>query len=209
MKSCPARDCGESIVEPNILCNAHWGEVPQQLRREVQRLIREHPGSTEHEKAVSAAIKIARRAEPRGPANVKNWASILDENTRLQAEKLSRAPGVAGHVALMPDAHLGIGATVGSVIPTFEDTIIPAAVGVDIGCGMMAIQTDLKLEALPNDMQPLVHQLSRSIPAGVGQNRGTIDRKVEDWFDGNPIPDESVFEGGRRRREPMTRTARR
>ena len=209
MKSCPVRDCGESIVERNVLCNAHWGEVPQKLRREIQRLIREHSGSSEHEKAVNAAIKIARRAEPGGPANVKNWASILDENTLLQAEKLSRAPGVAGHVALMSDAHLGIGATVGSVIPTFSDTIIPAAVGVDIGCGMMAVQTDLTLEALPNDMQPLVHQLGRSIPAGVGRNRGAIDRKVKDWFDANPIPDESVFEGGRRRREPMTLTAQR
>ena len=204
MKRCPARDCAESIHEPNILCNAHWREVPTPLRREVQRLIREHPGSAEHEKAVEAAIKIARRVELERPSNVKNWASILDENTRLQAEKLSRAPGVAGHVALMPDAHVGIGATIGSVIPTFEDTIIPAAVGVDIGCGMVAVRTDLTLEDLPRDMQPLVHQLSRSIPAGVGQNQGTIDRKAEEWFDANPIPDESVFEGGRRRREPMT-----
>ena len=209
MKSCPARDCVESISEPNILCSAHWGEVPKQLRREVQRLIREHPGSPEHEKAVEAAIKIARRAEPKRPANVKNWASILDEGARLQADKLSRTPGVAGHVALMPDAHVGIGATVGSVIPTFEDTIIPSAVGVDIGCGMMAVRIDFTHEDLPRDMQPLVHQLSRSIPAGVGQNKGTIDRKAEQWFDANPIPDESVFEGGRRRREPMTVTARR
>ena len=67
-------------------------------------------------------------------AGILNWASILDDNTRKQAEVISRAPGVAGHVALMPDAHLGIGATVGSVIPTYTDTIIPAAVGVDIGC---------------------------------------------------------------------------
>ncbi len=86
MKSCPAKDCVESIVEPNILCNSHWGEVPKQLRRQVQRLIREHPGSPEHEKTVAAAIKIARRAPARGPANVTSWASILDDGTRLQAD---------------------------------------------------------------------------------------------------------------------------
>jgi len=209
MKMCPAIDCSESIDEPNILCDVHWREVPKQLRREVQRLIREHSGSPEHEKAVEAAIKSLRRATPKGPANVKNWASILDESTRLQAEKLSRAPGVAGHVALMPDAHVGIGAMVGSVIPTFEDTIIPSAVGVDIGCGMMAVRTDLTLEVLPRDMQPLVRQLSRSIPAGVGKNQVAINRKAENWFAANPIPDETVFEGGRRRREPMRVTARR
>ena len=57
---------------------------------------------------------------------VRNWASILDEGTRLQAEKLARCPAVSGPVALMPDAHVGIGATVGSVIVT-ENAIIPAA----------------------------------------------------------------------------------
>jgi tRNA-splicing ligase RtcB len=66
-----------------------------------------------------------------------SWASDIDEGTLLQAAKASRLPVVAGHVALMPDAHVGIGATVGSVIPT-EGAIIPSAVGVDIGCGMIA-----------------------------------------------------------------------
>ena len=82
---------------------------------------------------------------------VKSWASILDEATRQQAEVVSRAPGLAGHLALMPDAHLGIGATVGSVIPTWSDTIIPAAVGVDSGCGMIAARTDLV--SLPDDLR--------------------------------------------------------
>ena len=66
-----------------------------------------------------------------------NWASILDEKTREQALATSRLPFIYPHVALMPDAHLG-GATVGSVIPTLG-AIIPAAVGVDIGCGMIAV----------------------------------------------------------------------
>ncbi|MBY8851627.1 RtcB family protein, partial [Saccharothrix sp. MB29] len=69
-----------------------------------------------------------------------NWASILDPATRAQAEKTARMPFIFPHLALMPDAHLGKGATVGSVIPTLG-AIIPAAVGVDIGCGMIAVRT--------------------------------------------------------------------
>ena len=87
---------------------------------------------------------------------VKNWASILEESTRRQADMLSRAPGITGHVALMPDAHLGIGATVGSVIPTQLDTIIPAAVGVDIGCGMIAVRLNKTRGDLPGDLMPLI-----------------------------------------------------
>jgi len=69
-----------------------------------------------------------------------NWASILDPQTREQALVTSSMPFIYPHLALMPDAHLGKGATVGSVIPTLG-AIIPAAVGVDIGCGMIAVLT--------------------------------------------------------------------
>ena len=69
-----------------------------------------------------------------------NWASILEPRTREQAERASTMPFIYPHLALMPDAHLGRGATVGSVIPTLG-AIMPAAVGVDIGCGMMAVRT--------------------------------------------------------------------
>ena len=69
-----------------------------------------------------------------------NWASILEPQTREQAEKAASMPFVFPHLALMPDAHLGKGATVGSVIPTLG-AIMPAAVGVDIGCGMCAVRT--------------------------------------------------------------------
>ena len=129
---------------------------------------------------------------------VKNWASILDENSRQQAEILSRAPGVAGHVALMPDAHLGKGATVGSVIPTDLDTIIPAAVGVDIGCGMIAARLNKSRDELPDDLSPLVGLFERSIPAGVGREHkaggGTSGqaraKRSAQWFRDNPVPDE-------------------
>ena len=128
---------------------------------------------------------------------VKNWASILDEGTRRQAEMLSRAPGIAGHVALMPDAHIGKGATVGSVIPTHLDTIIPAAVGVDIGCGMIAVRLNKTRDELPADLSPLVGLFGRSIPAGVGREHGRKGRgesgrarsgRSEQWFRDNPMP---------------------
>jgi len=76
-----------------------------------------------------------------------NWASILEDNTRDQAVTTSSMPFIHPHVALMPDAHLGKGATVGSVLPTIG-AIIPAAVGVDIGCGMMAVRTQYTLADL-------------------------------------------------------------
>ena len=127
---------------------------------------------------------------------VQNWASILDENARRQADMLSRAPGIAGHVALMPDAHLGRGATVGSVISTDIDTIIPAAVGVDIGCGMIAARLNKTRDDLPDDLTPLVHLFGRSIPAGVGkEHRGpsggsghSFAKRARDWFKNNPVP---------------------
>ena len=75
-----------------------------------------------------------------------NWASILEANTREQAEHTASMPFIYPHVALMPDAHLGKGATVGTVIPTLG-AIMPAAVGVDIGCGMMAVRTQFTAEA--------------------------------------------------------------
>ena len=75
---------------------------------------------------------------------VLSWASELDEATLEQAARTARLPILAGPIALMPDAHLGMGATVGSVIPT-ETAVIPSAVGVDIGCGMIARRLDVRL----------------------------------------------------------------
>jgi RNA-splicing ligase RtcB len=97
-----------------------------------------------------------------------SWASDIEPQALEQAERSSRLPFVHGHVALMPDAHWGMGATVGSVIPT-RGAIIPAAVGVDIGCGMVAVETSLRAEHLPDDLAPLHAQIARSVPAGVGQ----------------------------------------
>src|SRR3954464_3161288 len=97
-----------------------------------------------------------------------SWASDVEEGPIRQAEKTARLPIVDGHVALMPDAHVGIGATVGSVIPT-RDAIIPSAVGVDIGCGMVASETDLVAADLPDDLRALMPLIEQRIPAGVGK----------------------------------------
>ena len=97
-----------------------------------------------------------------------SWASTLDDGTVEQAARAARLPFVEGHLALMPDAHVGIGATVGSVIPT-RGAIIPAAVGVDIGCGMVAAETDLVAADLPDDLAALMPLIEERIPAGVGR----------------------------------------
>ncbi|AJM77298.1 RtcB family protein [Rathayibacter toxicus] len=97
-----------------------------------------------------------------------SWASILDENARQQAVTASEMPFVFPHLALMPDAHLGRGATVGSVIPTLG-AIIPAAVGVDIGCGMIAVRTDLMRDDLAgHNLAELRQQIERAVPLSVG-----------------------------------------
>jgi len=103
------------------------------------------------------------------------WGSDIEDGTLDQAARAAQLPFITNHVALMPDAHIGMGATIGSVIPT-QGAIIPAAVGVDIGCGMIAVETSLKAHDLPNDLTPLHHSISRSIPAGVGQGHSDTGR---------------------------------
>jgi tRNA-splicing ligase RtcB len=110
-----------------------------------------------------------------------SWASEIDEQTVRQAEKTARLPIVEGHVALMPDAHLGIGATVGSVIPT-ACAVIPAAVGVDIGCGMIAAELDVIEDQLPDSLEPLLGRIERAIPAGVGRGHDRAARNAQRWL---------------------------
>src|SRR5688500_4665542 len=80
----------------------------------------------------------------------------------------------------MPDAPLRLGATTGSVIPT-KGAIIPAAVGVDIGCGMAAVETDQTAADLPEDLRPLLRDIERAIPAGVGKGHGR-DVAGREWY---------------------------
>ena len=97
-----------------------------------------------------------------------SWASILDEQARQQAITASGMPFVHPHIALMPDAHLGKGATVGSVLPTIG-AIMPAAVGVDIGCGMMAVRTQYLGGQLTGDRQRLHSAIAAAIPLSAGK----------------------------------------
>jgi RNA-splicing ligase RtcB len=122
------------------------------------------------------------------PTNINDklisWASEIDDQTIRQAEKTARLPIVAGHVALMPDAHVGIGATVGSVIPT-KDAVIPSAVGVDIGCGMIATELDVLEAQLPDSLEPLLRRIERAIPAGVGRGHDRAARNADRWLAAN------------------------
>lgn len=108
-----------------------------------------------------------------------------------QAHRTSQLPFIHGHVALMPDAHFGMGATVGSVIPTLG-AIIPAAVGVDIGCGMIAVETSLDASQLPDDLYRLLSLIEESVPAGVGRGhtRGSKELPGDKWY--KKHPNESV-----------------
>lgn len=102
-----------------------------------------------------------------------NWASVIDEQTLEQAKTTSSMPFIYPHLALMPDAHLGKGATVGSVIPT-EGAIIPAAVGVDIGCGMIAVRTNLKVSDLPEERKSVREAIEWAIPLSAGRYNNKI-----------------------------------
>jgi tRNA-splicing ligase RtcB (3'-phosphate/5'-hydroxy nucleic acid ligase) len=103
-----------------------------------------------------------------------SWASILEDQAREQAVATSKLPFVAPHVALMPDAHWGLGSTVGSVIPT-EDVVLPAAVGVDLGCGMAGVRTHLHADDLAGlDLGHLRSAIEREIPVSMGGYRTTV-----------------------------------
>ena len=112
-----------------------------------------------------------------GGVPVRIYTGELEPAARAQLVNVSKLPIVHHHVAAMPDVHLGIGATVGSVIPTLR-AIIPAAVGVDIGCGMMATQLSLTSSDLDEKaLGKVFNQISRDVPVGFGQHN---DRDVRD-----------------------------
>ncbi|MBN9698680.1 MAG: RtcB family protein [Zoogloea sp.] len=102
-----------------------------------------------------------------GGVPLKMWTRgvPVEDSAMRQLTNAARLPVVFHHIAAMPDVHYGIGATVGSVIPTLK-AIIPAAVGVDIGCGMMAAKTTLRAEDLPDNLGPLRSAIERAVPHG-------------------------------------------
>src|SRR5882757_9694618 len=105
-----------------------------------------------------------------------SWASILEPNTRHQACETARMPFIYPHLALMPDAHLGLGATVGSVLPT-DGAIMPAAVGVDIGCVMLAVRTQYCADDIAAVGAPLT-DLHTAIAKAVPLSAGAATQKV-------------------------------
>jgi tRNA-splicing ligase RtcB len=108
---------------------------------------------------------------------IKAWTRGVDieAQARKQLENLAKLPIIYRHVAVMPDVHFGIGATVGSVVPT-EGAIIPAAVGVDIGCGMMAVETSLTASLLPDNLKSLRSAIEKAVPHGRTENGRKGDR---------------------------------
>jgi tRNA-splicing ligase RtcB (3'-phosphate/5'-hydroxy nucleic acid ligase) len=100
-----------------------------------------------------------------GRVPVKIWTSDIEAEARRQLENVARLPIVHGHIAAMPDVHAGIGATVGSVIPT-RGAIVPAAVGVDIGCGVNAVQLTLKAGDLPQSLGRIRGAIEAAVPVG-------------------------------------------
>lgn len=112
---------------------------------------------------------------------IKIWSDLatVESSALDQLTNTANLPFVFKHVAAMPDVHLGKGATVGSVIAT-KGAICPAAVGVDIGCGMMAVKTDLDAIVVQDKIKEIRHSIERSVPVGhEGNNR--LTKTVENW----------------------------
>lgn len=116
-----------------------------------------------------------------GHGVVKSWASLLEDGCRAQAEAISRVPIVEGHLALMPDAHFGFGPPVGSALLT-RDAVMPYAVGVDIGCGMIAVRTDLHRDELRGREGRILGRIRELIPSGVAKGHAKPTVQSERFF---------------------------
>jgi tRNA-splicing ligase RtcB (3'-phosphate/5'-hydroxy nucleic acid ligase) len=108
-------------------------------------------------------------------APVKIWTDEVEESAMVQLRGTARLPFIHKHVAVMPDVHWGMGSTVGSVIPTIK-AIVPAAVGVDIGCGMVAHKLNIRPDQLPDSLIDIRGALEFAIPHGRTDNGGKNDR---------------------------------
>jgi len=112
----------------------------------------------------------------KGKVPVKIFTNDIDHLAMQQLINISQLPIIHQHVAAMPDVHVGKGATVGSVIPTYK-AIIPAAVGVDIGCGMNAVRLSIKAHELPDNLRKIRLEIEKAIPVGFNQHK--VDRARE------------------------------
>lgn len=123
-----------------------------------------------------------------GGAPVKIWTDDVEASALEQLRRLSTLPFIHKHVAVMPDVHWGMGSTVGSVIPTVK-ALVPAAVGVDIGCGMVAHKLSIRAEQLPDNLAAMRSAIEAAIPHGRTDNGGVNDRGA--WHD---VPDEVAIQ---------------
>lgn len=112
-----------------------------------------------------------------GGKPIKMWTKgvPVDEKAKEQLTATASLPFIFKHLAVMPDVHVGKGSTIGSVIPT-KSAIIPAAVGVDIGCGMIAVQTSLMAADLPDNLHPLRVEIEKAVPHGISPLKRTRDK---------------------------------
>ena len=123
----------------------------------------------------------------KGRVPVKVWTTDIEPEAMQQLINVSKLPIVHGHIAAMPDVHMGIGATVGSVIPT-KQAIIPAAVGVDIGCGMNAVRLTLGAGELPDSLARVRSAIEAAVPVGFSQHadspaQNRVTRPLSDRLD--------------------------
>ena len=118
-------------------------------------------------------MKVVRAGKEGSP--VKIWTDDVDDMAMGQLKDMSKLPFIHKHIAVMPDAHGGMGATIGSVIPS-RGAIVPAAVGVDLGCGMMAVQTSLVAGDLGDNLKGVRSSIEAAVPHGRSDNGGKNDK---------------------------------
>jgi len=108
-----------------------------------------------------------------GSSPIKSWTKGVpfEEKARQQLRNVAKLPFIHKWISVMPDVHVGKGATIGSVVPTIG-AVIPAAVGVDIGCGMMAVKTSLKANQLPDNLASIRSAIEMAVPHGRSSGRG-------------------------------------
>ncbi len=130
------------------------------------------------------------------PIPIKSWCADIEAGALVQAENLARHPAVRHHVALMPDCHWGYGMPIGGVIAV-QDAIIPAAVGVDIGCGMIAVETDIPAERLSemSFRRQIQERIKKFIPVGEGIHHQTAQvwDGFEEYLDGKNANEKFVL----------------
>src|ERR1041384_1800233 len=121
--------------------------------------------------------KIYQVINPENGVPIKAWIEgvKMEEVAERQLRNVASLPFIFKWVAVMPDVHWGIGATIGSVIPT-KGAMIPAAVGVDLGCGLMAVQTSLKASDLPDNLRKIRRAIEQAIPHGRTDHGGRHDK---------------------------------